>query len=168
MKTSKAVAVFAGSFDPFTNGHSDIMHRALAIFERVIVAVAADQGSNALFSLEERIELIKKVSAQSRDRILVEGFHGLLVDYLKSQGATILVRGLRAVSDYDYEAQMALMNKSLWDEVETVFLVSREENSYISSTLVRHVASLGGDVSRYVSADVNRALRGKFKSTEVK
>lgn len=155
---SRKRAIFAGSFDPFTRGHADIVRRALEIFDQVVVAVLAHSSKEPLFTVSEREDLIRGEFADDRDRVAVKSFSGLLVDFAKHEDARVLVRGLRAISDYDYEAQMALMNKSLWEEVETVFFFARAENSYISSTMVKQVASLGGDVGRYVSPPVARAL----------
>ncbi len=162
--SSQRIAIFPGSFDPLTHGHSDIIRRALDIFDRVIVAVLLNSQKNTLFSIEERLTLIRSEFEDLGSRIEVTSFSGLLVDFAKTVKSKVIVRGLRAVSDYDYEAQMALMNKSLWGDVETIFLVTREEYSYISSTLVKQVATMGGDVSRFVSPRVARALRKKIAS----
>ena len=161
---SQRIAIFPGSFDPLTHGHSDIIRRSLDIFDRVIVAVLLNSQKNTLFSIEERLSLIRDEFEDLGGRIEVTSFSGLLVDFAKTVRSKVIVRGLRAVSDYDYEAQMALMNKNLWGEVETIFLVTREEYSYISSSLVKQVASMGGDVSRFVSPRVARALRKKIVS----
>jgi pantetheine-phosphate adenylyltransferase len=153
MRTSET-AVFPGSFDPLTNGHIDIIRRALGIFEKVVVGVLQNPQKLTLFSLEERSSLIKGVFADYKDRLSVASFSGLLVNFMQEQKARLVVRGLRAVSDYDYEAQMALLNKNLCDDIETLFLVTREENSYISSSMVKQVAFFGGDVSRFVAPEV--------------
>jgi len=156
-------AIFPGSFDPLTNGHSDIIRRSLTIFSRVTVAVLSNPNKNTLFSVEERLELLEEEFSDCDDKVIVASFSGLLVDYAATIGANIIIRGLRAVSDYDYEAQMALMNKSLSENIETLFLVTREENSYISSSLVKQIASMNGDVSKFVPKAVARALTRKRK-----
>ena len=159
---TERIAVFPGSFDPLTNGHTDIVSRALRMFDRVKIAILSNPTKDGLFSIPERTSLIKEVFAEHGSRVSVESFSGLLVDYVRQVGGIAIVRGLRAISDYDYEAQMALMNKSLYPQAETVFLISQEKNSYISSSLVRQVASLGGDVSGLVPGLVLKALKGKL------
>ena len=166
--TRTTCGIFAGTFDPFTNGHDDIINRSLRIFDRVVVAILSNSAKTALFTVEERIKLVGAELAQYEDRVSVASFSGLLVDFAKQNNAKVLSRGLRAISDYDYEAQMALMNKSLNDDIETVFLVSREQNSYISSTIVKQVAALGGDVSNQVPPKIALALRAKYKSLQGK
>jgi pantetheine-phosphate adenylyltransferase len=156
-----ATAVFPGSFDPLTNGHVDVIERSVKLFDKVIVAVLCNPDKNPLLTREEREELIRVQCKRFGGRVEVRGFSGLLVDFLKRNKAKVVIRGLRAISDYDYETQMALINRSLWGEVETVFLVAREENSYISSSLVKQVALHGGDVSKFVPRNVQRALRQK-------
>lgn len=156
------IAVIPGSFDPLTNGHVDIITRALAIFDRVIVGVVSNPAKEALFSAEERMALVRGHFASAAGRLEVGSFSGLLVDYLRQVGTSVVIRGLRAISDFDYEAQMALVNKRLCPAVETLFLVAREENSYISSSLVKQIAPLGGDVSKLVPPVVEQALRRKF------
>lgn len=155
-------AVFPGSFDPLTYGHVDIIQRSLKLFDRVTVAILGNLAKSTLFTIEERAALIRREFKREGKRVVVTSFEGLLVDFLKAEKASIIVRGLRAISDYDYEAQMALMNKNLWREVETVFLVAREENSYISSSIVKQVAFLGGDVTRFVPKAVAKALKAKI------
>jgi len=155
-------AVFPGSFDPLTNGHIDIVERTLTIFESVIVAVVAQTRKDALFSIEERLTMISTHFQGHGGRVRVDSFSGLLVEYMKAKGARAIIRGLRAISDYDYEAQMALMNRHLSGGIETFFLTAREEYSYISSSLVRQVSSLGGDVTRLVPPPIELALRAKF------
>ena len=158
----KSLAVFPGSFDPPTNGHVDIVLRTLKLFETVRVAVIANPAKSVLFSLDERVDLMKQVFADLSDRVHVDSFSGLLVDYVREVQGTAIIRGLRAISDYDYEAQMALMNKSLYPDAETIFLITQEKNSYISSTLVRQVASLGGSVKDLVPPVVLAALNRKL------
>lgn len=157
------VAVFPGSFDPLTNGHMDIITRSLKIFDRIVVAVLENPKKERLFSLDERVALIKKVFEKQGDRVRVESFSGLLVEYAKKINTRVIIRGLRAISDYDYEAQIALMNRNLSDEIETFFLMSREENSYISSSLVKEVALLGGTITNFVSPIVEDALKEKLR-----
>lgn len=159
---SKSLAVFPGSFDPLTRGHMDIVTRALGLFSQVTVAVLDNPDKKTLFTLDERVELVRDSFKDFGESVRVERFRGLLVDFMKKSGAGVIIRGLRAITDYDYEAQMALMNKHLCQDIETVFLVTSEEYSYISSSLVRQVASLGGDISNLVSPVVMEALRNKF------
>lgn len=156
-------AVFPGSFDPFTKGHADIVERALAIFDRVIVGVLHNPSKTYLFEEQERVALIAKHFERLGDRVAVESFSGLLVDFVARTGSRVVLRGLRAVSDFDYEAQMALVNRRLAPQVETLFLTSREEHSYISSSVVKQVATLGGDVSEMVPAIINQALKRLYR-----
>lgn len=158
-------AIFPGSFDPLTRGHSDIVRRVTRIFDEVIVAVAERSNKSALFSIEERLGFIAEEFADLGGRVTAIHFDGLLVQCARHNGARVIIRGLRAITDYDYEAQMALMNKNLDDEVETLFLISREAHSYVSSTIVKQVAQLGGDVSKLVSPAIAQALKRKFKAT---
>lgn len=161
--TQKQQAIFPGSFDPLTNGHVDIIRRTLKIFDRVTVAVLFNSNKKTLFSVEERVALIRAEFADQVGVVTVESFSGLLVEFAKSKGIKVIIRGLRAISDYDYEAQMALMNKNLSEDVETFFLNTREKHSYISSTLVKQVASLGGAVDNLVPPGIARALAEKIK-----
>ena len=157
-----AIAVYPGSFDPFTNGHLDIVSRSLPFFERIIVAVVWNPNKQPLFSAEDRVAMIQEVCQTFGDRVIVESFSGLLVDFVETRGARVVLRGLRAVSDYEYEGQMALTNRHLRPEIETFFLMAREEVSYISSSVVRQVAMLGGDVSKLVPPIVVERLRQRF------
>ena len=159
--TRVEAAVFPGSFDPLTNGHVDIITRGLKIFDRVIIAVLENLDKSALFSTEDRVRLIAKVFEPHADRVQVKSFSGLLVDFVARENVKVIVRGLRAISDFDYETQIALMNRNLGD-IETCFLVSSEENSFISSSLVKQVAQLGGDVGRFVPPAVEQELLAKF------
>ena len=158
----KHIAVYPGTFDPVTNGHIDLVERSLRIFDELIVAVAANPKKQPLFSLEERIELFRRVVTRYRRRVKIEGFDGLLVDYVKRKKAVGIIRGLRAVSDFEYEMQMALMNRRLDNDIETVFLMPNEEYSFITSTIVREAASYGGDVSSLVPKVVVEKLKKKF------
>lgn len=164
--TQEKLAVFPGSFDPLTNGHVDLVERALSIFDRVIVAIVAQtQKSNELFSLEERLEMIREHFSTYGGKVQVEPFSGLLVNFVRQSKAQVIIRGLRAISDFDYEAQMALMNRHLGDGIETVFLMAREEYSYINSTLVRQIAPLGGDITKIVPRVIEKAVMKKFKNS---
>ncbi|MCD6552229.1 pantetheine-phosphate adenylyltransferase [Thermotoga sp.] len=156
------VAVYPGSFDPITLGHVDIIKRALSIFDELVVLITENPRKKCLFSLEERKELIESV-LKDVDRVRIDVHRGLLVNYLKKHGIKVLVRGLRAVTDYEYELQMALANKKLYSELETVFLAASEKFSFISSSLVKEVAMYGGDVTEWVPPDVARALYEKLK-----
>lgn len=155
--------VYPGTFDPITNGHVDLVERAAHLFDFVVVAVAASKKKNPLFTLEERVELAKQ-SLATIPNIEVCGFDCLLKDLVESKGAYGVVRGLRAVSDFEYEFQLANMNRALAPAMESLFLTPAEHFSYISSTLVREIASLGGDVKQFVPAVVEAALRDKFAS----
>jgi pantetheine-phosphate adenylyltransferase len=155
------VAIYAGSFDPITRGHEDIMVRSLEFVDRLVVAVATNVAKQPLFSVEERVNLVRATMA-TRPQIEVCAFNGLLVDFARQVGASLFIRGLRAVSDFEYEYQMALMNRHLSSRLETVFMVPSLDTTYISASLVREVARFGGDVSDLVHPDVARALRAKF------
>ena len=156
-------AIYPGSFDPITLGHEDIASRSLRLADRLIVAVAenATQQKRGLFDVRERVEMIEEVFG-GEDRIRCSDFEGLLVDYARREDARLIIRGLRAVSDFEYEFQMAQMNQELWPEIETVFLAPDVGYSFVSASLVREVASLGGDVSPFVSAPVLRRLNERF------
>ncbi len=154
------IAVYPGSFDPITHGHEDLIRRSLAFADRVIVAVAVNVAKQVLFTLDERVALIRE--AVRHPAVEVQSFDGLLVGFAREVGATLIVRGLRAVSDFEYEFQMALMNRTLAPALETVFLVPAFDLTYLSSSLVREVARFGGDVSQLVHPAVQQALRRKF------
>ncbi len=158
----KHVAVYPGTFDPVTNGHVDLVERSLRIFDELVVAVAANPKKQPLFSLDERIDLFRKAISRYK-RVKIEGFDGLLVDYVRQKGAVGIIRGLRAVSDFEYEMQMALMNRRLDSDIETVFLMPNEEYSFITSTIVKEAASYGGDVSSLVPKVVVEKLKKKFR-----
>lgn len=158
------IAIYPGSFDPITRGHEDIARRTLRLADKLIMAVAhtSTQSKNGLFTVEERVDLISEVF-QDEERVETMAFEGLLMDFAKAQGARFVIRGLRAVSDFEYELQMAQMNRELWDEVETVFLAPEVDYSFLSSSLVREIGRLGGDVSRFVSPSVLERLGEKFR-----
>lgn len=154
-------AIYPGSFDPVTLGHEDLISRSLRLVDKVIVAVAVNAGKDPLFTLDERVKLLKTVM-NGEPGIEVVTFDGLLADFAKSRGVHVIIRGLRAVSDFEYESQMALMNRQLYPELETVFLVPALHLTYLSSSLVREIANLDGDVSGCVSPLVEEALREKY------
>ena len=159
---SPTIAVYPGTFDPITNGHIDLINRALDLFDTVIVAVAINPAKSPLFTLEERISMIREVYAGHEDRIRVESVSGLLVEYAAQQKAKAIIRGLRAVSDFDYEFQLALMNRKLERDVDTVFLMPGLRWIFISSSIIKDAARHGGDVSDMVPTCVSRMLRQKF------
>jgi pantetheine-phosphate adenylyltransferase len=154
-------AIYPGTFDPITNGHTDLLQRALKRFDRVIIAVAGSTGKSTCFSLEERVALAQTALAQL-DHVEIVGFSGLLVKFAQDQGAGVILRGLRAVSDFEYEFQLASMNRKLAPDVETMFLTPDEGYTFISSSLVREIASLGGDVGPFVHSAVQAALKERF------
>ncbi len=154
-------AVFAGSFDPFHMGHADIVTRATQIFPRVVVGILSNPEKSSLFSLDERVDMIAELYADD-PAVEVSAFSGLLVNFLQSIGATVIVRGMRAVSDFEYEFQMALMNRHLWPQVETVFLTPKGRYTYLASRLVREVAALGGDVTGLVPEPILRRMVERF------
>ncbi len=154
--------IYPGTFDPITNGHTDLIERASRLFHHVTVGVAASPSKQPMFSLDERVELARQVVSHL-DNVDVVGFSGLLIDFASQQSAAVLIRGLRAVSDFEYEFQLANMNRRLKPDLESVFLTPAEENSFISSTLVKEVALHGGDVSQFVSPMVAQALIDKVK-----
>ena len=157
------VAIYPGSFDPITKGHEDLVRRTLRVTDRLVIAVSSTstESKEHLFDVYERVELIQEIFAED-EHVEVSRFDGLLVDFARDLGAQVVIRGLRAVSDFDYELQMAQMNQELGPEIETLFLVPEVEYSFLSASLVREVASLGGDVSRFVSAVVLRRLKEKI------
>ncbi|MFM7121694.1 MAG: pantetheine-phosphate adenylyltransferase [Gammaproteobacteria bacterium] len=151
------VVVYPGSFNPITNGHVDLVKRALNLFDHVILAIGTSAQKNPAVDLKDRIDLCHEVLSEFGDRVSIEGFNTLLVDYVRSKGARFILRGLRTVTDFDYEFQMAEMNQSLDPEIEYVFMPTSKECSFISSTLVREISSLGGDISQFVHPAVVRA-----------
>ena len=158
------VAIYPGSFDPITRGHEDIVRRALRVADRLIVAVAhtATQSKSGLFSVDERLDLLRKVFA-GEDNVEACAFEGLLVDFARTRGVRFVIRGLRAVSDFEYELQMTQMNRELWPDLETIFLAPEVDYSFLSSSLVREVARLGGDIDRFVSPAVAERVRATLK-----
>jgi pantetheine-phosphate adenylyltransferase len=157
----RRIAVYAGTFDPVTNGHLDLVERSLRIFGQLIVAVAANPKKNPLFSHEERVEMFRAVTANLKN-VTIEGFSGLLVDYVKQKEVVAIIRGLRAISDFEYEMQMAHTNRRLDTNIEAVFMMPNEAYSFITSTIVKEVASYGGDVSTFVPPIVLEKLKNKF------
>jgi pantetheine-phosphate adenylyltransferase len=154
-------AIYPGSFDPVTNGHLDVIERARKLFDEVVVAVAHNDEKQPLFSLKERLDLLRQ-TAGAVENVRIAEFKGLLVEFARSENAGAVIRGLRAVSDFEFEFQMALMNRQLDDAVETIFLMPKEEYTYLSSRIVKEIARLGGDISSFVPACVARALSRKF------
>jgi len=158
------LAIYPGSFDPITNGHVDLVKRTLRVFDRVIVAIATNPDKDhSLFSVQERLDLINEVFAGLKGRVTADSFQGLLVDYAERKGSTVVIRGLRAISDFEYEFQMAMMNHRLKPKLETFFMMTGESEFYTSSRLVKEVVSLGGDVSGLVPDNVLVKLKAKFK-----
>jgi pantetheine-phosphate adenylyltransferase len=156
-------AIYPGSFDPLTNGHLSLIQRSLQMFDHLVVAIANNPKKTSLFSVDERKAIIK--DAVKDERVEVDAFEGLLVEYAKKRGINVMIRGLRAVSDFEYEFQLANMNRKLRPDIETVFMMTGEDYFYISSNLVREVASLGGNVDDLVPPGVGEKLKAKFKGT---
>jgi pantetheine-phosphate adenylyltransferase len=154
-------AIYPGTFDPITMGHIDLIERGIRIFDRLIIAVAPNPGKNPLFSPDERVELVTEVLS-GLPKIEVRRFDGLLVNFAKTSGAHVILRGLRAVSDFEFEFQLAGMNRRLYPDIETVFLTPAEQYAFVSSTMVREIAMLGGDVSSFVDPKVKAALAAKY------
>src|SRR5215510_1482942 len=158
------LAIYPGSFDPITNGHVDLVKRTLRVFDRIIVAIATNPDKDhSLFSLQERIDMVNEVFAPLQGKVTADSFQGLLVDYAERKGSTVVIRGLRAISDFEYEFQMAMMNHRLKPQLETFFMMTGESEFYTSSRLVKEVVSLGGDVSGLVPDNVLVKLKEKFK-----
>ncbi len=154
-------AIYPGSFDPFTNGHLDIVQRAIKLFDKVIVAVANNEGKKPLFTLDERVGLVKK-SVRVFPNVTVDSFNGLLVNYVEERGGQAVIRGLRAISDFEFEFQLALMNRKLNERVETIFMMPKETYTFLSSRITKEIARLGGDVRAFVPAHVETALKKKL------
>ena len=158
---NRHIAIYPGSFDPFTNGHLDIVRRGLEIFDTIIIAVARNSEKNSLFSIAERIDMISRL-IEHDPRLKVETFDGLLVDYAVSKGARVILRGLRAVTDFEFEFQMAQMNHTVCEQVETLFMMTAPECAYLSSSIVKEVGRLNGDISQFVPPLVRDELLKKF------
>jgi pantetheine-phosphate adenylyltransferase len=155
-------AIYPGSFDPLTNGHLDVVQRAAKLFDRVVVAVASNEGKHPLFTLKERVALVKK-SVAHLPNVEADSFDSLLVEYVVSRKAQAIVRGLRAVSDFEFEFQLALMNRKLNENIETIFMMPKDTYTFLSSRIVKEIARLGGNVSSFVPAQVEAALKKKLK-----
>lgn len=155
-------AIYPGTFDPITNGHLDILQRSLRLFNHIILGIGPNPKKTALFSIDERIDMVEE-AIKDLSNVTVEVFDGLLVDFAKKKRASAIIRGLRAVSDFEYEFQMALMNRKLDDKIETVFLMPSEEYSYLTSSIIKVVSSLNGDVSSLVPMHVHTILKNRFK-----
>ena len=154
-------AIYAGTFDPLTNGHTDLIERGLKMFPEVVVAIASNPGKSPLFSLQERVDLVTEV-LKNHENVTVVGFSSLLVDFAKEIDAQVILRGLRAVSDFDFEFQLAAMNRRLNSSIETVFLTPAENHTFVSASLVKEIGRLGGDVAQFVHPLIYTALREKF------
>ena len=158
-----SIAIYPGSFDPITNGHVDLVKRTLRVFDKIIVAIASNPDKDhCLFTVEERLKMITEVFTDLQGRVQADSFHGLLVDYAERKHSTVIIRGLRAVSDFEYEFQMAMMNRRLKPQLETLFMMTGESEFYTSSRLVKEVVSLGGNVSGLVPDNVLKMLKQKF------
>ena len=155
-------AIYPGTFDPITFGHADLARRALRLFDNLVVAVATDSVKEPTFTTEERVEMARLALADVSERVEVVGFDGLLVDFARAKGAQAIIRGLRAVSDFEYEFQLASMNRQLAPDLESIFLTPAKEYAFVSSSLVKEVAALGGDVSHFTPAEVERMLLAKL------
>jgi len=158
-------AIYPGSFDPLTNGHLDVIERAVKLFDRVVVAVAKNESKHPLFSLEERVDLVRQ-SIKHIPNAEADSFDSLLVNYVDQQNAQAIVRGLRAVSDFEFEFQLALMNRKLNEKIETIFMMPKDTYTFLSSRIIKEIARLGGDVSAFVPAHVRSALIDKLKAAE--
>ena len=158
--------IYPGSFDPLTNGHLDVIQRATKLFDRVIVAVARNEGKHPLFSLEERVQMVAN-AVRHLPHVETDAFEGLLMDYVERRGAQAVIRGLRAVSDFEFEFQLALMNRKLNERIETIFMMPKDTYTFLSSRIVKEIASLGGDVSAFVPAHVREALAEKLSPAQV-
>jgi pantetheine-phosphate adenylyltransferase len=157
-------AIYPGSFDPLTNGHLDVIERAVKLFDRVVVAVAHNEGKQALFTIDERVKLVRN-SIEHLPNVEIDTFQALLVDYAERQAAHAIIRGLRAVSDFEFEFQLALMNRKLNERVETIFMMPKDTYTFLSSRIIKEIARLGGDISMFVPDNVRIALTNKLKNT---
>ena len=158
--------IYPGSFDPLTNGHLDLIQRAARLFDRVIVAVANNDSKHPLFTLAERLEMVR-LSLDQFTNVEADSFDGLLVNYVEQRGGQAVIRGLRAVSDFEFEFQLALMNRKLNERVETIFMMPKDTYTFLSSRILKEIARLGGDVSDFVPAHVNRALAAKLLNPQI-
>lgn len=158
-------AIYPGSFDPMTKGHLDVLERASSMFEKVIIAVLDNTKKKCLLSTKERVELIRK-SVKRLKNVSVDSFDGLTIEYARQKGATVLIRGLRAVSDFEYERQMSQMNSSLAPEINTIFLITKPEYNFISSSTIKEIVMMGGDISQFVPVEVKNYLEQKIKNKE--
>jgi len=161
----KRTAIYPGSFDPLTNGHLDVIQRAAKLFDRVVVAVASNESKHPLFTKDERVALVKKAVTRLPN-VEADAFDGLLVEYVAAKQAQVIVRGLRAVSDFEFEFQLALMNRKLDEKIETIFMMPKDTYTFLSSRIVKEIARLGGDVSSFVPPNVQVALKKKLKSVK--
>jgi pantetheine-phosphate adenylyltransferase len=155
--------VYPGTFDPITFGHVDVVGRALQLFDEVVLAIAADSTKKPLFNLEERTAMAQSALSSFGDKVRITSFHGLLIEFVKKENSRAILRGLRAISDFEFEFQMALMNRKLNDSIETLFLMPRGAYTYLSSTIIKEIGRLGGDTSAFVPPIVTRALREKYQ-----
>jgi pantetheine-phosphate adenylyltransferase len=158
--------IYPGSFDPLTNGHLDVIQRATKLFDRVVVAVARSESKNPLFSLEDRVQMVSH-AIKHLPHVEADAFSGLLIEYVERRGAQAVIRGLRAVSDFEFEFQLALMNRKLNERIETIFMMPKDTYTFLSSRIVKEIASLGGDVSAFVPAHVRAALAAKLSAMPV-
>lgn len=156
--------IYPGSFDPLTNGHLDLIQRAVNLFDHVIVAVAKNESKQPLFALDERLDMVR-IAVKAMPKVAAEAFDGLLVDYVEKRGGQAVIRGLRAVSDFEFEFQLALMNRKLNERVETIFMMPKDTYTFLSSRIIKEIARLGGDVSAFVPPHVRQALVNKFSKT---
>ena len=163
MKKSKTVGIYPGTFDPVTYGHIDLIHRAIGIFDEVVVAVAVEGSEKSpLFTVEERLQFLTKAVKSLKGRVRIETFEGLVVKFARQVGATTMIRGVRMISDFEYEFQMALTNRKLASDIETIFLMPHESHAYLSSRLIKEIARLGGDIRPFVPRFVEDALQRKY------
>jgi pantetheine-phosphate adenylyltransferase len=159
-----SIAVYPGSFDPITNGHVDVIRRGTRVFDRLIVSVADNPAKQALFTKDERTEMIREVTRGFKN-VEIDSFDGLVVDYVHRKKAGVILRGIRTISDFEYEYQMALTNRTFAQDIETMFVMTHEEYSFVSSRLIKEAVSMGGDVSSFVPKDVEKRLKAKFKKS---
>jgi len=164
-QSAHVVAIYPGSFDPITTGHLDVIERGSRLCDRLIVSILRNETKSPLFTVEERMEMLSEVTGKFPN-VEIDCFHGLLADYALRRGARVIIRGIRAVSDYEYELQMALMNRRLQPQIETIFLLAGEQYSFISSRLVKEIISLGGNVADFVPPTVEKRLRARLKETD--